>query len=60
MESIGKNKSLIELYLISCGIGKNHKDINFSFYQIPLYIYLNSFHNIFFFEYSYLYLLPQF
>ena len=42
MESIGKNKSLKELYLNTCDIGKNHEDIDILYKMLCENKYLTS------------------
>ena len=42
MGSIGKNKGLRELFLIGCGIGKNHKDIDILYDMLCENKYLTS------------------
>ena len=42
MESIGKNKSIRELYLIGCGIGKNREDIDILYNMLSENKYLTS------------------
>ena len=42
MKSIGKNKSLIELFLVGCGIGKNHEDIDILYEMLSENKYLTS------------------
>jgi hypothetical protein len=42
MRSIGKNQSLNELYLIGCGIGRNHEDIDILYDMLCANKYLAS------------------
>ena len=42
MRSIGKNQSLNELYLIGCGIGRNHEDIDILYDMLCENKYLTS------------------
>ena len=42
MKSIGKNKSLVELFLVGCGIGKNQEDIDILYEMLIENKYLTS------------------